>query len=1235
MEASALSAAISGTLKIVGDKLAPLLIKEYSSIMGATKDLQGLHDQVKEINCWLETVGDKSMGSGSSLNWLKQLKDVSYDVHDLVNEFYVEAERHDADGRGGKHSVSKCLCMKPKLFLVQWKTAHKIKAIKKRFSAIVKQRTDFTAIATSLPVVRNVPGINKIIGEMPLLTNVDETLVLGRDQDKRYIICKLVETNDQQKIRTVSVIGLGGSGKTALAKLVYNDASIANNFEVRLWVHVSQEFDVAKLVEKLFESIVGEKSEHRPLQHMSKTITDKLIGKRFLLVLDDVWTEDRIHWEQFMVHLKGGALDSRILLTTRNRSVAEAVESAVLFNLPFLSEADSWQVFEQSFGMAIEDLDSEFFEVGKDIVSRCGGVPLAVKVLAGILRCKKNIGEWKAIRDSNLLHIGDEEHRVSECLKLSYFHMPSHLKQCFTVCSVFPKGHRIDRELLIDQWIAHDMITLVDGVDYLEYSGSLCFTSLVQMSFLQDVDEKDDGRVECSMHDLVHDFARSILDDEISLVVPDQTNSSTKTYRYFSFTEASRTIPPENLFEKARAIFVAAGDDFIFGKALKNASYLRSMTVKYVYTKVVPTPILQITNLRYLSISGLKFETIPEAISGISSLQVLRMNCPSLHELPNSIGKLKMLRTLNLSGCAELMILPDSIGDCHMISSLDFCYCEKLTTLPNSISKNQNLRVLRLGLTKIKRLPPGITTLGNLECLDLWLCHELVELPEGIQNLKKLEILNLDGCNGLKSMPAGIGQLSRLQKLGLFVVGEGENSAKMSELGNIGRIGGELAITDIPYGMHRVHAYKACLAEKKNLQALTLNWKSTDWTRFHAANELAVLDGLKPPSGIKTLEIGRYLGVEYARWMLEQIGGSVQGLHLFPCLTVMRLWQFPNLKHLNGLVELPCLVELEVSDMPSLESISGGPFPSLVKLVMSDLPRLREVWMVTERSLASAGEERTLQLGTCLSHLRIEGCRKLMIKPNLPSSLEHLELERSNGQLLLLPGQGQAASSSSDASFPPSVSFSHLKKLALREMVAPSSSPPPHPGRGWELLQHMTSLESLTVYYCGALDELPESMRSLTSLRSLHINRCSFIHTLPEWLVELRSLQELGINCCDRLKSLPQSMGQLTSLQVLRIGSFQLHQLPEWLGQLSSLRILEISGFPELIGLPQSMSQMTFLEELHIRRCPSLTNLPGWIQGLTALQQLEIYDCPDLARRCERGKGEDWHLVSHIPRLLI
>jgi hypothetical protein len=257
----------------------------------------------------------------------------------------------------------------------------------------------------------------------------------------------------------------------------------------------------------------------------------------------------------------------------------------------------------------------------------------------------------------------------------------------------------IDKEQLIDLWIAHDMIIPEAGVEYLEYIGHKYFNSLVQMSFLQDVAKDRQGRVKCRMHHLVHDLALSIVGDEISFDMPNEaTNKTTKSYRYFSLIKRTEKLALKNIFSKARVVFVYMpwyGDNTNF-MALKHAKHLRSVMVGYADAEEAST-ISQVKYLKYLSMSLQSCKTLPEGMSDVWSLQALHVtNSYSLVKIPESIGKLRKLRTLNLSGGEQLKHLPESIGDCEMISSIGLCNCRALIVLPNSIGKLQKLRTLNL-----------------------------------------------------------------------------------------------------------------------------------------------------------------------------------------------------------------------------------------------------------------------------------------------------------------------------------------------------------------------------------------------------------------------------------------------------------------------------------------------------------------------------------------------------------
>ncbi|KAL6875677.1 hypothetical protein ACP4OV_013190 [Aristida adscensionis] len=365
------AALASGLLKVAGSKLVSLITSEFASMMGVTKDLSDLQDVHGEITGWLSALHDRAIESDPSLRWVTKLRDIAYDISDLLDEIHLESEKQRINSDGDNHSVTKCFCAKPNSFQFRWKVAQKIKAIKLEFSAVVKKRSDANILLNSLPVDHHHTRRNMTTG----LGNLEESKIPKRDQEKDGIISKLVESNEEKNGLIVSIVGLGGSGKTTLAQHICHDNRIKENFKDGIfWVYVSQEFHREKLIGKLFEAITKKKSDLQTRQYMIDEISKELNGKKFLLVLDDAWHEDRDDWLQFLQLVKGGASGRKVLLTTRDCKVADAVESRLIFNLALLSQPESWQFFLESSGWFEEDLGSECSEVGKELVSKCGGV---------------------------------------------------------------------------------------------------------------------------------------------------------------------------------------------------------------------------------------------------------------------------------------------------------------------------------------------------------------------------------------------------------------------------------------------------------------------------------------------------------------------------------------------------------------------------------------------------------------------------------------------------------------------------------------------------------------------------------------------------------------------------------------------------------------------------------------------------------------------------------------------
>uniref|UniRef100_A0ACD5XS15 Uncharacterized protein n=1 Tax=Avena sativa TaxID=4498 RepID=A0ACD5XS15_AVESA len=1131
------AALLTGALKPAADKLVSLIASEFASIIGVTKDLAELQGLFGDITSWVSAVGVEATETGPSPNWLKQLKAVTDDFDDLL--YRLEAEKHKADMNSKNHVMANWCCTKPKSALYQTKMAHEIKEIKSRFAKIVKQRSDFNAIASSTPVTHHVQPTHRTRGELSILANTTD--VLGRDELKYNIVSKLVETDTQERISIFSIAGLGGSGKTTLAKYICQDSKIKNHFEAVYWVHVSQEFEVEKLLGKLFESVSDEKSELQTLQHKIKTISEKLSKRKFLLVLDDVWNEDKHEWEQFEHHLNNGAPGSKILLTTRDGKVAEVVKSAEIFNLPFLSDDDGWKLFQRSSGWDEEDLDPEFIEVGKEIVKKCVGVPIAIKSLAGNLHGKRDLKEWLSLRDSNLLTNSDIKRRVFESLWLSYFLMSDDLKQCFLLCSIFPKGYYMHKAHLISQWITHGFVSSGNGSRQLEDIGSDYFDSLLKVSFLQDLDEdKVTGEVTCKMHDLVHELTRQILKDEIAVIPTNSTNDHNQICRYLSVASSTEKVE-RKLFNKLRALFVMGGS-FDTDKPIKKGYCVRSVILEDIRRTFVPVFVSKFEYLGYLRISNSSFQELPEAITDCWNLQALHViKCYQFAMLPESTGKLRKLRTLELSRVGYLESLPQSIGDCHNLESLHVIDCPEFKKIPDSFCQNENLRLLNIvdcnsllhlpsrsfqklrnletinlsgcssleglpvsfacdelhtlklcKLTKLTVLSESITSLSNLKHLDLKGCRGLVELPAGVDNLKKLVVLNLqdcsrlvelpagivslrrlvvlnlEGCDELRGLPAGLGQLTRLETLGLFVTGDSSEHARISELGSLDRLSGDLEIC-IRFVKDPDDAEKANLKQKKSIHGLFLSFGEMDIEMEQEARmefEMAVLNLLEPPSGIEWLSIKSYKGSHLPRWLtkkwrlsnLDHKFEQTVDPHHFPHLTAMSLVHHPNVKHLTGLVELPSLERLSLEGFDTLESINIGPFPSLTKLSIGEMPHSLELTTATRAILVDSDGLPKMQC--CfprLSDLHMSQCTKLNLNPCFPASLKSLGLYNSTVWPVHPCSNSNGVSPCSTL----------LNKLVITSMTP----------FGWEFLQHFGGVESLEIRcFHEDLKQLPESM---------------------------------------------------------------------------------------------------------------------------------------------------------------
>ncbi|KAL7122667.1 hypothetical protein ACP275_01G057800 [Erythranthe tilingii] len=227
------------------------------------------------------------------------------------------------------------------------------------------------------------------------------------------------------------------------------------------------------------------------LDTLQQRLRELLNQKKYFLVLDDVWNEDQEKWSELKNVLACGSTGSSIIVTTCLKEVADIMGTLPAHYMSRLSDEQCWMLLKEcAFGQEKEEYPN-LEAIGKQIVNKCGGVPVAAKVLGGLLRYKREETEWINVKESEIWEL--PETRILPALRLSYHHLPLALRQCFAYCAVFPKESRIERGELIFMWMAHGYIKPKGALEMEDVGNNIC-DELVLRSLLQydsqDADEK-------------------------------------------------------------------------------------------------------------------------------------------------------------------------------------------------------------------------------------------------------------------------------------------------------------------------------------------------------------------------------------------------------------------------------------------------------------------------------------------------------------------------------------------------------------------------------------------------------------------------------------------------------------------------------------------------------------------------------------------------------------------------
>ncbi|XVF36522.1 hypothetical protein REPUB_Repub19eG0065200 [Reevesia pubescens] len=1154
-------------LQVVFEKLASQFLKRIADHCGFKDEIKKLQHGLRTIQAVLQDAEERQATDKSLKLWLTELKEVAFDADDLLEEFGPDAMLQENSSSLTEQVSNIVPSLRPYITYLKW--LPELKQIRERLDVLLEERSNFK--------LKKKDGDKAIKGGQNRETGsfVIESEVIGREEDKEKILEMLLLSTERRANEVVSIIpivGLGGLGKTTLAQLVYNDERVMGNFELRMWVCVNDDFHVRKIVNLMIESATRRRCDDLlGMDVLQSQLRDLLFRRRYLLVLDDVWNEDVDEWDKLKSLLKLGAEGSKVIVTTRSAKVATIMGTVCFHHLKGLSHDDCWALFKQRAFADDQDDYPNLLPIGKQIVQKCGGVPLAAKTLGSLMRFKREPEEWLSVQENDLWNVCENENGILPALRLSYSHLPSHLKGCFIYCSIFPKNYVIKKEKLIHLWIAEG---LIQSCEYplrktqsreegksLENVGSNYFNDLMWILFFEEVKKNSDGDViECKMHDLIHDLAKSVAGEEFFIFERDCLPKNLARVRYSSVVCHSESCTiPEALYEAKKLrtlifLFSKGNSGEVPAKLFSNFRNLRVLDLGYSGIKRLQSSVSCLKHLRYLDLSNTFVATLPETVSSLRKLQVLNLSgCSDLTGLPRSLAALCMLRHLIINDCQRLTCLPDDIGALFQLQTLPIFFISK------ERDNFEQLRKLRLR---------GELTIRNLENVKQ-------EQISGILTMKNLHSLELswgsdhDGLN--------------LNSRNDFYWRLGERVLNYLQAPqNIKR----LSINGYP-GIH-LPRWMSTLAVPFLTKIVLINWKRCE--HLPALGKLPVL------------EIIHMHGMD----AVKNIGSEFYGEDTkksFASLKELSLIDFPNLEFwwsISGGEEFPSLVKLTINKCPRLMNMPQ--FPSLKHLELHNCQEtiLRSVVNVTSLSVliidVFTGHlillDNLLQNNVHLMSLTISSCPNLRcIPPSLGNlvSLKSLTI-RWCEELLSLPQQLQ--------------NLTCLQSLEISECQSLSTLP--------QSIDGLISLKYLSIENCSNLRLLPIGLQHLSSLEHLTIMYCPSLMSLPTEWHNLSMLRSMCILSCPELSSLPGGIKHVTTLQNLEIhGCPGLNVLPEWIANLSLLRSLAISD------------------------CPNMTSLPEGLQCLSTLQRLSVQECPRLEEHCKKNTGKDWPKIAHIAHVYI
>ncbi|XP_058721862.1 putative disease resistance RPP13-like protein 1 [Vicia villosa] len=1163
--------------------------------------LENLKTTLLSLQSILNDAEEKQITNHAVKQWLENLRDVVFQADDLFDKINTEALRYKVEAEYQRKTVSAKM---KNIF------SSSFKQLNSEMLTLFERLEHFAQKGHILGLEESVSC--NVWHRTPTSSVVDESTIYGRDLDRKKLKDFLLSENGSdvgKEIGVVSIVGMGGIGKTTLAKLLYNDSEVMEKFDLKGWAYISKDFDIVQVTKTLVESVTSKtndttnlntpysefvaskRTDTSDLNTLQVQLKQSLNQKKFLLVLDDIWDRRYIDWNNLKDIFNAGKIGSKLIITTRDERVALAVQTFLpIHYLTPLGRDECWSLLaKHAFGACNFQQQSKLEVIGKEIAKKCDGLPLAAVAIGGLLRIKSSEDDWNIVLKSNVWSLENVE--VQPALFLSYHYLPAPLKRCFAYCSIFPKSSKLKKKTIVELWIAEGLVLQSKSQKSWEKVGEEYFDELVSRSLIHR--RLDDGEASFEMHDLIHDLAKMVSYPYCIMLDEEELH---ERVRHLSFNRGKY-----DSYDKFKKLYGLKGLRTFLALPLQLSSHSCSLS-----NKVVRDFLPRMKQLRVLSM----------------------LNYTNITELPNSIGNLIYLRYLNLS-YTGIERLPSTTCKLYNLQTLLLLHCGNLTELPEDMGKLINLRHLDIRGTQLKEMPVQIAKLTNLQTLSNFIISkqhdglkiaELGKFPDLYGNLYISKLQNVTAAS-----EAFHANLKTKEKIDYLVLQwDPQDTATSTTQGS--QIQGSVLEQ---------------LQPSTNLKNLGIyRYGGTNFPKWLGdstfGNMVTVNIGgcyncsLLPPLGklpclkalyIYWMESIRSVGVEF-------YGSSCPSFQPFPSLERLEFKDMPEWEEWNlfpgTIIEFPSLKYLSVDRCPKLKGNIPSTLPSLTELHLSNCDLL----------LKATHSEDTILRPSNLSS-------QLMLSLN---SLQKLTLDRFPS-LTSFPGNSLPKTLRS-------LSLHYCENLDFLHQ---------------ESLHNYTSLEQLSIEYsCNSMTSF--SLGSLPVLKSLYIKGCqnlksifiakdaseslSFIQTIQiQYCDELDSffpdglctpnLVCFGVYGCNKLITLPEPMNTLAGLQELSV--FNLPNLEHFAaeGLPVNLRKLSVGGIQwnTQCSLEECLDgkwlhHLTSLKDLEISDAPKLKSLPE--EGFpSSLSVVNISDCPLLEATWRTKKGKEWRKIARIPCILI